>query len=368
MDGMEMLEPNLTPLQEAALERIYYFENMLAVHGFRVRMGFEQEFLLTHGEHETPPTNGVLKPTSNETVTGKNNSYWSLVAQLWEEFPNLYEINSESAGAPVEKGWSSLGIYEAKFDTDQIGLSVAPLSVADLATMVWKFRNHGLDTIKEAAKKEGGILQDRQSADDLAISFNPVPFPHHHYYRNQALGMHIGMSVYKDDNNVLMNDEAITSRITNSLLTLQKAITPAFIQTPEALRRISVTSASPKQVSMGRTEFAKADGHSVLLRKERELGSDAQLYTSYSYIEDRLPAANADPFVIAALELGAACYALCTEHEVVAPRNVRLPNNKDWARLRMNPSAESLLGDKLYREIEASYPKALPDPDLSPIR
>jgi hypothetical protein len=419
-----MNEPTdtLTPLQQAALERILFFQKELKKRGLKVRMAFEQEFVIValneRGEvHEdlgvqksiVDASRGILFPDGGVTTVnnrGKQTNYQHIVDILKPRFPSIQEIEKEFAGPPILRAIidDQLPIYEVKFDAGQ----KCELSPSQLAQDVLNFRKHAMEMLDES--RDGVIFSEflgAYSHRNLKIIYDPLPAKKYPSLdklegqmvisrHRQPLGLHIDASVYDASGNCLCDNYGFYRAISERLLNLQYKAGLGFIQNAEALERLGVNKASPKKIGLGAGNTdSKHDGYSLLERHkpyfEHRWGPGGRVnippkgtYYPDRYLENRMVAADADPFVVTALELAAIYDAVTTAPELKDKDKIDLeyvnhawnthmgdikhdldhPIEKEmrpWVeRFKRHDELRKLLGDALYDGVLQAYGKDVP--------
>lgn len=244
---MKLPPLQLTPLQLAALDRIHFFEQELEKRGLKVRLCFEQKFSLPNRE---------LLEHANARL------------KLKEHFPTfLSHGNNETSGK-----------YEARFGSDESCTHKA----ADIAMDVLMFRANGAKILNVQNLVFDPVIRDE----------NP---------QLMTQGLHANLSVYDEAGIDLFDHQYFYRANAERLLNLQYHAGLGFIQNPETLRRLASWDHMPDRIGLG---SIKTQGCSVLVRNKAPSLVNGQ-YVMNKYLESRLSSANADPFVIAALELAA---------------------------------------------------------------
>lgn len=347
----------LTPLQKLAAERIEFFQKALKEKGLHVRLAFEQEFAVSHNNQ--PAIDPILadKPVDElENVReGKYNGYSKVSDILKKDLPTFTMLEREAASHADQ-----LQIYEAKFDNGS-PLHNSQHTALDTAMDATRFRE---DTVKKLLTNTT-CLNSEWAGKALTANFSPLPFPES---RTAAtLGLHANLSVYNDKRENLFVAEGkhpsiFLDEVSRRLQELQREGGLAYLPTPEGLSRFGTNESSPNQIGIS---AAKNEGktlvrhhHVTIFRKQgfKQLAN--------FYLEDRMPASNAEPLVVAAMQL-AAVYdvvqnGLPENHkhtsELKSPFCQLNRDSKPWVeRFQRDAGLSRLLGKPLYEAILKEY-------------
>ncbi len=257
------MKPTLSPLQHAAFERVLFFERELEKRGLRVRMSFEQEF---SSVHSAAILQKALEP-------------------LQRVLPTLLSLGPDHE------------LLEARFGTDH-SCRYRP---SEVATDVEAFRQHGAQLLSDIIQQEIKALKFLPASGDALL------FP-------IMRGLHVNYSVYDREGNDLFDSTGFRRINAERLMNLQYHAGLAFIQSEEnLLGRVGNTTIGLHK---------EKDVYTVVERRKAFIGkSPSPDYFPDYYLEDRLPPADADPFVMAALHM-AAVYDAVTQYPQLRDQSV----------------------------------------------
>jgi len=354
----------LTPLQEAAIKRIHFFQEALEAKGIFVRFGLEQEFLV---ESDGQAANNALKRDDVQQEIGMHDVNYRGIARQLQNTGNwlLYEMESEFASMQYK-----LRVYEAKFDNFSMPEAKEKAKPLDVAHDLYYFRTQNLKQLLETTTSLNSQWHSRQ----LDPVLRSVPYPDHPVYRNETIGLHANLSLRDKNGYDLFNNAEVERLCALSLLELQYKAGLGFLQNPANLDRLDKNNSAPKNIALGKD--MKESGFSLLERQGKKIGSGR-------YLENRMMGADADPFIVTALEL-AAVYDMVQNHPDILEKPY-VPHDKmedratarAWPQIfdqqghpdpklekewqpwvkRMNEAHElsELLGDKLYTGILEAF-------------
>ena len=199
-------EEALTPLQQAASERIAFFQEELKKRGFFVHLGFEQEFLIENDGQ--PATNVLVRDDAPPSQDPLHDEHYTNIAAWLKQAGNRFIDGVCSEYATIDSGEAAdkneqLMVYEAKFtnykkDGTRKGM---PL---ELTEDLHRFRSQ---TLKQLLQSETS-LQSPWFNRQLEAVMRPIPYPDHPRFGDDTIGLHANLSV------------CVTRRAENCLKTL----------------------------------------------------------------------------------------------------------------------------------------------------
>jgi hypothetical protein len=265
-----------TPLQQAAIDRIRFFEDELGKRGLKVRLSFEQKFYIPQ------------KSTMQYNLVG---------SQMRKNFKTYLSYGQNENDRK----------FEMRFGSDHN----CAHSAVDIADDITKFRNEGAAV----------ILKDGKELEFAAI----IPMERFLFRdRDITLGLHANSSVYDASGNDLCDNGGFFRAKGERLLNLIYRAGLGYIQNEDTLKRLGSWSHAAREIGMTTHDYAKIGknrGYTVLER--RNLNHYGEKYYPDHYHENRIASANADPYVIAALEL-AAIYDLVTQRDELKDKHITM--------------------------------------------
>lgn len=375
--ALESLFSDLTPLQQAALERIQEYKEELKGYGLYVRSAIELEFF-TEGADGTP--------------IGQCINLNGLHRNLHDMLPApdyLQAVNFEALGG--------LGFYaraEPQLDSQyEIRIAEPETSAPE------RFQPEVVLGITKALKKStlNDALQNTSSLTQLhqnmqiRPNFSVRPYMHAKLdpkqfknYDQVTSALHINASLYDKKGNVFAHDAALQYQCADSLLELQTHAGLALLPSQDSLHRIHANNSTPFGigVSIGHNVDDKPKNNrgkrSISVRVIREPNAETATpeANSHTRIENRLPGMDADPFVAMAVTMGALVDAvrrkergeisdaailkeklLGVQRPIDRPEEIPDAHQRIVEKYRHAAHARELLGSKLYGAILQEYGK-----------
>lgn len=368
------LEPylsELTPLQEAALERIEYFTEELRKMGIVPRTAIELEMMVVDADGEPIPMamrlEGIVDAKNKLSAITPNHIQNFGYERLLEDFepanPVKYEANI------IERG-------DINGRADVTGYSSKEVAAAT------------------EVLKRGGIAQMLKTTTCLSSptdphpSFKARPFLNHPSHHYDTCGLHINMSLYDmDGDNLFSQSHQLLSHAAISLMQLQNEAAFALLPNENSIQRIKTSyehkdSSVAKRVGMVIDKPHKENARYASISIRNRLGYNTR-------IENRLPGADTDAFVATAFTMAALYDAVKKHmHKIEAPtkiileddtvpiksngshyrvdpvdteymnvmgRNIPVARHKLLSNFERSAYARELLGNKLYKAIINDY-------------
>jgi hypothetical protein len=378
-------QTDLTPLQQAAVERIRDYEKELKGYGLYARTSIELEFNVENEKGE--PTPGAIRIPIAEQF-------------LKHALPYIQELELECGRVPHEHT-ANKAQYEVKIAEmprrsqrpDPTGFS--PLTIAGVTGQL-KARTLA-DMLKESTCLTPALMKKAPGTTQLQPNFTARPYghllmsPQNQPYRESTSGMHINISLYNEQGENLFTRNPcpqvhpdaprspLVYQCAQSLLSIQNEAGLSMVPHENSPRRLlgypETTNSVPKGI--GATSGKQGeDPYTSILQRDISENRKARL-------ENRLPGADADPYVTMAVTLAAMVDAVRNHvHEIAAGESVdpslRLfsgsryrvdpLSNDDLARyelpkehagfvekLKQSHRMRELFGDALYNGILKEY-------------
>lgn len=336
-----------SPLQVAAIRRIQELQQELAQHGMYMRSAMELEFTVED-------RNGILKPyTLNLKATEKfiSNPAFGLkhFEKLKTDASSDYEITLADRVTPDKK------VDPTRF---------SPLLIA-AETASLKRKNGAL----HAALMNSTCLNPEVDVDMRHTPvFNAYPYSLAHkdsswQYEDRSSALHINVSLYdKKGNNLFTKHPALMEHCAHDLVEVQKHAALSMLPKKNSLRRlnrdahISVPGGFGMELSpdSGRRAFSSVNIRGGIY----EVGGPGAKtrFKHDTRIENRLPGADADPFVAMAVTMAAVVETVRKDVKdkpvPLAPR-YHFPESREEMINDMlhSHNMRTILGDELYRAV-----------------
>jgi glutamine synthetase len=172
---------------------------------------------------------------------------------------------------------------------------------------------------------------------------------------NIVSGMHINVSLRNDrGENMFAADDDLRTKTAQHLASLQQDAALLFLPTDNALDRLKGGRGSPKKISIGKNKLTVKASASVQERTPSALAdviNRRKTGAENTRIENKLPGADADPYLGMVITLGALCNAV--EHKEVQPWDPKLPKDFSAEKRAFAESAhiKEIVGTELYDAI-----------------
>ncbi len=342
-----------TALQQAAINRIHEFQEELKQNGFAMRSGMELEFMFTDSR-------GILSPASINL--NRLNEHLDSVTGL----PHLITVKNECTAA-----------YEAiigdKIEGNPVYAQVGNFSPVGVAANVASLKQDGLKKL---------LLES--SCYSPPFFGKPPHTPNFHAYpyslqepgdalssfSDKSSGLHINVSLYDlKGKNAFSGNKDLTTQCAQKLVELQNEATIAFLPRNNSLARLGKQAHVSVPGGLGMElidDYAtRRTASSVNIRGgiHEVGGKEAKtLYRHDTRIENRLPGADADPFVALAVTMAALVETVreraqgYTTPEKTNPKFALPTSRRSMARqLESSGHMCELLGEDLHSKILARY-------------
>lgn len=349
---------SLTPLQQAARERILFFKDELAKQKLYPLMGVELEFFLTAGEDGETPFSVEEWDVLN---TIKKGIRAEAGLELAHYVSKLKFETAHNGAKPVERIQNEL-IVGDHIPGDNVALIASENPDVELASFPPPML--AAEKVADAAYavKSGALKQALLSSSALAGGAIPLhklcprfdarPFEGSGAYDNATSGMHINTSVWSVEDtpydpfrNRILSDEEYRDKAAAYLEAMQYHAGLMMQPSAASLRRNSANNST--SVEIGRRD-ENPKQHSVRVHTGAP---------STARIENRLPGADADPYVAMAATLAAFYLAACGNDGILSGANGVLPETPEASAGRFERCAQlrEALGDELYDAVLAQF-------------
>lgn len=274
-NALEIYLSQLTPLQKAAIERIHDFQETLKQHGVYVRSAIELEFTIEDANGN--PLRGAIN-------LNKAAELLKLASPHVEKFG--YEHLSARL-VPYNVSQYELNIADIVRHHSDESLNVGSLSPADVAAATAMMKDR---TIAD-------VLRQTSSLTAAVPNFKARPYPGYEGQHDTSSALHLNISLYdKEGRNLFAQSARLFDECANTMLAVQKALALALLPNENSVQRIAANQSAPEtfMVRYG----SKNKSHSSILKR-------GDVRDDRYRIENRLPGADADPFVAMAVSMAA---------------------------------------------------------------
>jgi hypothetical protein len=341
-----------SPLQQAAIQRIHEYQEELKQYGYYVRSGMELEFMVKDSRGVLVP--GVIKLGKAEEYLQNPARDMPLLRRFKTDSTAEYEI---VVGDHVDRGERRASVTQ--FSPVEVARTTARLKEGELKRM-----------LQESTCLSGGTMR-------AIAPFSPVfhAFPYSlasdntlSQYENNSSALHINVSLYDEKGkNAFSNSDGLLKHCARSLVRVQDEAGLAFLPKNNSLKRLRPESHVSVPGGLGMEtipdQAIRKSNSSVNIRGGiYEVGgpSGKASYHHEMRIENRLPGADADPFVAMAVTLAAMVHAVRTySREMDGVKNPAIPLTRSHGELvekfETSRRMEKLLGPMLFNAILDEY-------------
>lgn len=340
-----------SPLQRAAIKRIQEYQKELNAHGVYLRSGMELEFMVEDRFDRLVPCTLNLKATNEYLKDAPHGLKW--FQNLKNECTASYEAVT---GETVDE--------EARY------LNAKSFSPVGVAATTAAIKRH---TMKDALLNSSCLADARPYGD---APFKPVfkayPFLTAHtdslsQYAEKTAALHVNVSLYnKKGENMFTKDRELMLRCAEALVRVQHQAGLAFLPRKSSLTRFNRKAhiSVPGGLGMELVETSRAYSSVNLRGGFEEMCTDEAIAANAhsTRIENRLPGADADPFVAMAVTMAAMVQGL-RAHTAGASRGISpkypLPHDHGELieRMEASDSMRKLLGEEFFNAILDTYDK-----------
>lgn len=323
------MEKAAAALREAAIERIRFFQDELKQMGLFARAGTELEFFVE--DHLGRPIPGAvdLQHVNNALAADKGFAGSPYIEKITYEgatlrgFVNSGLFNEAEAQENAQQYEAVIGHGKGlKPGTPYNAAHYSPLAIARATEAIRRFIG---DTMSRQKITHVPLHPDApETTTTLKANFSARPYNYSEKIRPRSLayetsGLHINISLYdKHGNNLFHTMPALAHHCGRALVEAQKDGALLCLPTPEAISRLGANEFTPK--------------HFGLATEVHSLGPQPNSITyrikapEEKRLENRLPGADADPYVAMALTLGAVWYA-AKQHLHYDGKRLRVDSN-----------------------------------------
>lgn len=341
-----------SPLQQAAIQRIHEYQEELKRYGYHVRSGMELEFMVKDSQGELVP--GIIKLSAAEEYLQNPARGLPLLRRFKTDATSEYEAVVGHSVAPDAK----------TADVTQF----SPVAVADTTARLKQGELKKM--LREGTCLSSGITRG-------TAPFTPVfhAFPYSlaggntlTQYQNHSSALHVNISLYDNKGrNKFTNSEGLLNHCARSLVRVQDEAGLAFLPKNNSLKRLRPGSHVSVPGGLGMETIPdlarKKSNSSVNIRGGMyEVGgrNRGQRYHHETHIENRLPGADADPFVAMAVTLAGIVQGVRTYNPALknAPNpTFPLAENHEALveKLEASQRMRELLGPALYSAVLDEY-------------
>lgn len=320
-------------LQQAACARILYFKKKFKDEGIDIRTGIELEFLVEDNNH-TPQAGHV--DTAGLKRWLHTQGLIRVADVLPERIVSTREVSAKNALQ-----------YEAKIGESEESLSdkYNPIRIADTVAILKS------GVLAQALRCETCLRTPANASILLNPNFNARPYPNSEDpdIVQASSGMHINVSLYHDGENIFAGKKELMDHYANAVVAMQRDAGLSMLPEAKSLLRIGAHSNVPERFDViARDHMDPDQGASVMLRFPN---------SDNPYIENRLPGADADPYVALAVTL-AAMYDAYRHPGQREPVRGALPRERStWVEALHSKETRlrDLLGDALYEQVQQRY-------------
>lgn len=339
-----------TPLQQAAIERIQYFKEELKQYGIHVRSSMELEF--TVSDKYNNPRRAMINLKQANQYLQESEPALQHFETLKQDSTSEYEVTIADTINPDKH----LDVYA--FSPEAIAYETALLKRQSLANML----------------QQSSCL-NHQYARGGTEPFLPVFDAHPHSnllceapsnHERQSSALHVNISLYDDEgNNLFTQSPELMQEAARRLIEVQHQAGLAFLPNKNSMARLSQQThvsvpggiGMEPSADMGKRTFSSVNIRGGIYEVG---GADARIkYAHDTRLENRLPGADADPFVAMAVTMAAMLDAVQYElpkHQTRAPKHHFAENRRELTQqLAASGYMRELLGTKLYHAILDEY-------------
>lgn len=366
-NALETILPGFTPseLQQAAIDQIAEYKKELAQYGMYVRTAMELEFMVQDDK-------GMLTPGTIDLE--KAHTFLSEQEQL----PFIEKVDTEGEVARGMQMPSMAFQYEVNVADDGIA-SPKTLAPEKVAAVVEKLKARSLKNMlmDTTCLTTDAIMRDTL----LSPSFEARPHANEPkdsiLHNEETSALHINISLCdKKGRNLFALSDKLLDHCVRSLVALQNDAALPMLPSEDSLKRINANRSAPAAIGVKTGKYFQGSRHtSVTVRRYMLEGDPYTPAAEQTRIENRLPGADADPFVNMAITMAAMVDAVRQHvHKVEDKANGKINLRIDPTPVGAYPkhdlpakhsdlvdkfSATSrireLLGGKLYDAILAEY-------------
>lgn len=363
------LSHELSPLQQAALERIREFKQELAQHGIYMRSAIELEFMVADEKGTLTPCMIEL-PELDQHV----DEHGAMVWQYDRQNKPLEYLTQHEGLANVEmfKRDSSSEYEVTVADMPDIRLAASPTQFApeQVAGVTAYLKEHGLANLLQNTTCLSSHAQNSSHAYEPVFRALPYEdaFLPTEPYKKKTSALHVNVSLYdRDGNNLFARHPALMEHCCHALVALQKAGALAVMPHKNSLARIGNNELAPHNIGIIRDCFPRTNNSLSSIQKRAD---SVDFEHDTVRIENRLPGADADPYVAMATTMAALVDAV-RQHSRREPdgslhvdpmptqkpqtHEIPKPHEKLIEQFKSSTHMRELLGDKLYRAILREY-------------
>lgn len=367
---LETILPGFTPsrLQQAAIDRIEYFTQKLKEdYGFYVRSAMELEFFVEDGKGN---------PVEAAINLRRANTYLKTSMSA----PYIQKIDYETRNRnDIDEAQYEVNIAD-KVDVTHIG-KARDYSPVAVAAVTHRLKHH---LVADMLKQTSSLTPPRF----LEPNFAPRPYLHRQLIPGErdrgrstsALHTNVSLCDHKGVN--LFNlSQPLFNHCINSMLRLHYETALAVMPTPESTTRLGANGGTPEAIRVNYNRDVGIYPASISMRRYKDVDDPGRWHETR--IENRLPGADADPFVSMAISV-AALYEAVTNNVIRVneiTRKVKPTGNpfavkkpffteaqetaeqrhqllaERFGRKKSHEHLRDLLGDDLYNAIRDEYDK-----------
>jgi hypothetical protein len=342
-----------TKLQQAAIERIQYFQEELKHYGVYMRSSMELEFMVEDSQGRLTPYTINLKEAEKH---------------LKSAYPRLPHLESLKTDASSE--------YEITIaDHFPKGMPVNPehFNPVAIAEETATLKQNALsDMLQQSSCLNQQV--NRSGVPPYSPVFHAYPYSRANndsswQYEDRSSALHINVSLYdKDGKNLFSESPILLEECARSLVNVQQEAALAFLPKNNSLKRLRPEAhlSVPGGIGMEPSADFGKRRHSTVNTRGGMIevgGTDAkEKYQHETRIENRLPGADADPFVALAVTMAAMLdavqYELPEKHTDPQPKHHFPESKKEMLQaLKSSSHMRELLGNALYTSIMDEYGK-----------
>lgn len=371
MSTLETILPGFTPspLQQAAIDYIQQCQQQLQRLGLNLHTSMELEFMIMN-------KNGNLIPGAINLDAATK---W-LKAQPKESLPYFDKLDSEGFICFHPEVNRSTTQYEVTLD------DVTCRHPINLAAAIQRLKTQTLPEMLKAStclQGDAGALIARGTFPSFEPHPDVPPPPESANAKSESSALHVNISITNNKGyNLFAQSPDLMRHCTERLLFLQNEAGLSLLPTSQSLKRIGANLSAPG--GLGVMVEKRFNGNRYTSVSMRGINEQAEKNGSKQNlrVENRLPGADADPFVAMAVTCAAVMSAV---HDHLHVLN-RLDGVKEYiinpkpalsgkthpiptthealvAKMQASRYARNMLGEKLYTEILKAY-----GPDTAPAR
>lgn len=290
--AIEILTPDFvpSPLQRAAIERIEEYKAELKRYGMYVRSSMELEFMVKDKDG-LPVANVIHLKKMDEYLRDK------------EQLAFLRASECEGHWDRDMKKPHMTPQYEMNISDDGAAFLGRPQEFCPegVATVTERLKQHSLKKILRDTTCLTSAGRCYLAGSQYVPSFAAWPFEQHprlaEHFKNDTSALHTNVSLYDEKGqNLFYSSPALADHCAHSLAHLQKKALLPMLPNDNSLKRIDANKSAPAAIGIIYSKFfANRRDTSVAMRDKND--------PTHARLENRLPGADADPFVTMALTM-----------------------------------------------------------------